>query len=95
MVDYKQQLEELKDRLTEVQNKLNSKDRLRQIQDIETKSISPDFWSDSGSAQSEMKRLAVLQKQDQEIAELEKDLNDAISVAEIIEEKDIKKLTKK
>lgn len=95
MVDLKQQLEDLKNRLVEVQIKLNSQDRLRQIKDIETKSMLPDFWSDSVSAQNEMKRLAVLQKQDQEIAELENDLNDAISVAEIIEEKDIKKFTKK
>lgn len=95
MIEVKQQLEDLQIRLEKIKVKLDPQNRTRQISELEAKTMSPDFWTDKESAQSTMKYLASLQTEGKEIDELEKQLNDAQSVAEILEEKDIQKLTKK
>ncbi|MEK7091246.1 MAG: peptide chain release factor 2 [Patescibacteria group bacterium] len=95
MTDIKSQLDDLSGRLEKIKVKLDPDQRARQIAELEAKSSQPDFWSDQESAQAAMKRLAALQQEGKEIADLEKGLNDAQSVAEILEEKDIKKLIKK
>jgi len=95
MNDVKPQLDELQSRLEKIKVKLNPENRTRQISELEAKTMSPDFWGDKESAQSTMKYLASLQTEEKAISELEKELSDAQSVAEILEEKDIKKLTKK
>ena len=95
MSDIIPQIEDLVSRLGKIKIKLNPDQRARQIAELESKTQEPDFWSDQESAQASMKRLAALQTEGKEIADLEKDLDDAQSVAEILEEKDLKRLTKK
>ncbi len=98
IVSMKETLDTLKDlqaRLQQIQVKLDPANRAKQIADLEQKSARPDFWSDAQEAQSVMKRLAVLQKESEELAVLEKDLADAAAVSEIVEEGDLKRLTKR
>ena len=95
MIDIKKQLEELKARLDQIHEKLDPGNRQRQIQELEAKTIQSDFWSDTQSAQGTMKRLAALQKEDQEIAALAQELTDALGMVDILEEKDIKKIEKR
>lgn len=95
MSDIAPQIEDLISRLEKIKIKLDPDQRAKQIAELETKTQEPDFWSDQAAAQAAMKRLAALQAEGKEIADLEKDLGDAQSVAEVLEEKDLKRLTKK
>ena len=95
MNDLKTQLADLQSRLQQIQTKLDPDLRARQIRELEAKSMHPDFWSDSQSAQAAMKHLATLQSEQKQLAELETEISDALSVAEILEEKDINKISKR
>ncbi|MEK7155197.1 MAG: peptide chain release factor 2 [Patescibacteria group bacterium] len=86
MNDVQPQLDELQSRLEKIKVKLDPDQRARQIAELEAKSQSPDFWSDQAAAQSAMKRLAALQKEEAEIKQL---------TEEIAAGNDIKKLTRK
>src|SRR3989339_1119969 len=95
MEEIKKQLDSMLVRLAEVQNKLDPATRTRQIQELHEKSSSPGFWDDTQAAQNSMKRLADLEAEEKEITDLKKDLEDAVSVLEILEDKDVKKLEKR
>lgn len=95
MEELKKQLETMLVRLAEVQKKLDPATRTNQIKQLHEKSSSPGFWDDTQSAQASMKRLADLEAEEKEITDLKKDLDDAASVLEILEDKDIKKLDKR
>ena len=95
MNEIKSKLEELQKRLGQLQTKLDPASRTSQIGELEAKSIKEDFWTDPQTAKAEMKRLAALRAERIEMESLEKELNDAVSVAEVLEEKDIQKLEKR
>ena len=95
MNEIKSKLEELQKRLGQLQTKLDPASRTSQIGELEAKSIKEDFWTDPQTAKAEMKRLAALRTERIEMESLEKELNDAVSVAEVLEEKDIQKLEKR
>ncbi|MDO8488407.1 MAG: PCRF domain-containing protein, partial [bacterium] len=95
MTDIEKQLEELRARLSQVQLKLDPEVRAKQIRELEAKTMKEDFWSDPQSAQAEMKRLAALKAEEDELAGLATDLASAVSVAEVLEEKDLKQLLKR
>lgn len=61
---------DLSARLEKIKVKLDSGQRARQIAELEAKSSQPDFWSDQETAQSAMKRLSALQKEEDEINQL-------------------------
>ncbi len=93
--DIASQLELLQQRLEQVQAKLDPQVRTRQITELEAKSMQEGFWADPQSAQGEMKRLAALKQEEEEISKLGQEISDAFAVAEALEEKDIKKLIKR
>ena len=95
MVDLKAQLADLQSRLGQIKVKLDPDQRTKQIRELEAKSMHPDFWSDTQSAQASMKHLAALQSESKQITDLETEISDALSVLEILEEKDIQKIDKK
>lgn len=95
MDELKKQLDSMLTRLAEVQKKLDPAIRTQQIQQLHEKSSSPGFWDDTQTAQTSMKRLADLEAEEKEITDLKKDLDDAVSVLEILENKDVKKLDKR
>lgn len=95
MRDTVSELGELQKRLRQIQTKLDPVGRARQIRELEAKSMQENFWADPQTAQGQMKRLAALRAESEEIEGLEKEIDDAASVAEIIEEKDIQKLEKR
>lgn len=93
--DITNQLDELKSRLEQVQLKLDPQARAVQIRELEAKTMQEGFWSDTQSAQGQMKRLAALKQEDEEINKLASEIGDAYAVAEILEEKDLKRLEKR
>jgi len=95
MTDLKKQLDDLKVRLDQIKTKLDPDQRARQIRELEAKSTHPDFWSDPQSAQASMKLLATLQSENKQIEVLETEINDALTMTEILDEKDIKRIEKK
>ena len=95
MSDVSSQLNELQQRLEQIQTKLDPASRSRQIRELEAKSMAENFWADPQSAQAQMKRLAALKSEEDEIAGLVKEVGDALSVAEIVEQKDLKRLQKR
>lgn len=95
MQEIKQILEDLQTRLSQIQIKLDPQVRAKQIRELEAQSMQPDFWSDTQAAQGVMKRLAVLQQEEQEINQLNQEITDSLSMAEIIEDKDVKRMAKK
>ncbi len=94
MEDIKKTLEDLKIRLSEVQKKLDPQVRAKHIRDLEAQTMHPEFWSDTQGAQATMKRLAALQAEEKEIAELEQQITDSLTMVEIVEEKEVRKLEK-
>jgi len=65
-------MEEIKKRIEFIKQKLNLGEMRRQIREIETQSVDPDFWRDHEKASQKMKELGELQKEIEEIEELEK-----------------------
>lgn len=68
--------EELKNRATQVLEKLDLESRRKHIRELEAQSSHPDFWKDSQAAAKKMKQLAVLQKELEEGEMLELLLHD-------------------
>lgn len=94
MEEIKNKLEELKERLFQIQKKLDPENRAKNIRELEAKTMKEGFWNDSQAAQGTMKHLAALQKEDEEIKLLEQQINDSHAMAEIVEEKDVRRLEK-
>jgi len=65
-------VEEIKKRIQLIKQKLNLPEIQRQIKEIEAQSIDPDFWRDRPKASEKMKKLGELQKEIEEVEELDK-----------------------
>jgi len=65
-------MEEIKKRIGLIKQRLNLEEIQRQIKEIETQSADPDFWRDREKASQKMKELGELQKEIEEVSELEK-----------------------
>jgi peptide chain release factor 2 len=68
--------EEIKKRIQLIKQKLDLEEIQRQIREIETQSVDPDFWRDHQKAGGKMKKLGELQRQIQEVEELEELLHE-------------------
>jgi len=64
-------MEDLKERIEKIKQKLNLEGLRQQVKEIEALSAQPEFWQDQQKATEEMKRLAFFQKQIEKIEELE------------------------
>ena len=64
-------MEELKERIEKIKEKLNLEGLRQQIKELEVLSAQPEFWQDQQKATEEMKKLAFFQKQIEKIEELE------------------------
>jgi peptide chain release factor 2 len=56
-------MEELKDRIDKLIEKLNIGEKRIKLKEIEGESLSPDFWKDQENAAKKMKEMALLQKE--------------------------------
>jgi peptide chain release factor 2 len=65
-------LSSIKKRIELLKQKLNPQEIKLQIKEIETQSMEPSFWRDHQQAADKMKKMAGLQKEIQEIEDLEK-----------------------
>jgi peptide chain release factor 2 len=65
-------MEDLKERIEKIKQKLNLEGLRQQVKKIEILSAQPEFWQDQQRATEEMKKLAFLQKQIEKIEELER-----------------------
>lgn len=72
-------MDELKNRATQVLEKLNLDAKRKTIREMEAESSHPDFWKDSQGAAKKMKALALLQKELEEGEMLELFLHDGNS----------------
>lgn len=73
---------ELEERAKIILEKLNLSEKERELKEIEANSMSPDFWKDTTAATTQMKRLGALQKE----------LEDAKQIQELIELKHFSEL---
>lgn len=64
-------MDEVKQKVEKLLEKLNIEEKKRKTKEIEAESISPSFWQDPKTASSKMKELANLQKEISEIEELQ------------------------
>lgn len=67
-------MEEIKDRVDKLLEKLNIEEKNKKIREIEAQASNPSFWQDQRLASSKMKELSNLQKEVDEV----KQLNDAV-----------------
>ncbi len=100
MPDINPQITDLLSRFSQIQSKLDPDQRLKQIQDLETKSTAPQFWNSPNEAQAIMKRLSALQTEAAEISGLSVDLNELKDLIVLMPndpqlEKDLVRLSKK
>lgn len=58
-------------RIQNLKQKLDLQDLKRKIKEIEAESAQPDFWQDHATASAKMKKLALMQKEIEEIGELQ------------------------
>lgn len=86
MSDIKSQLADLKDRLAQIQTKLDPPTRAGLVRELEAKTLHPDFWSDPESAKNLVKRLAFLRQEDEALASIDKDLQEALGLADLMGE---------
>ena len=87
-------MEELKLRLQKIEEKLDVENRDRIIRELEAKTMHEGFWNDPQSAQNTMKQLATLQNEKAQFEALKQQIEDYLAMPELVEEADIKKLTK-
>ena len=87
-------MEDLKQRLQKIEEKLDMENLDRQIRELEAKTMHEGFWNDTQAAQAIMKQLAALQNEKAQFLSLKQQIEDGLSVAEILDENDIKRLTK-
>ncbi len=86
MSDTKQQLVDLKLRLSQIRTKINPDLLDRKIRELEAESTHPEFWSDPQSAQSVMKRLSGLREDKNQIESLAKELEEAGGLSDLMGE---------
>lgn len=79
-------MDELKDRVNKLVEKLNISEKKNRISVLETESADPSFWQDHQGAAAKMKELASLQKLVEDVEKLQK------LVAEGKEEREVKEL---
>ena len=87
-------MEELKLRLQKIEEKLDVENRDRIIRELEAKTMHEGFWNDPQSAQNTMKQLAALQNEKSQFETLKQQIEDYLSMPDLVEEADLKKLTK-
>lgn len=64
-------MEEIKERINNLLEKLKVEEKRKRIREIEAESIHPSFWQDHRNASGKMKELSVLQKEVEEAEELQ------------------------
>ena len=64
-------MEELKDRITKLVEKVNVQEKKVRIRELEAESMKADFWQDHQAAAEKMKEMSTLQKEVEEIELLE------------------------
>lgn len=87
-------MEELKLRLQKIEEKLDVENRDRIIRDLEAKSMQEGFWNDTQEAQKIMKQLSTLQNEKVQFESLKQQIEDYLSMPELVEEADLKRMTK-
>ncbi len=100
MSDISAKLDELLGRLAQVVTKIDISVLKRQVAELEAKTQSADFWSDSQAAQLSMKRLAGLKEELEEVSHLGDEISEAKNLAELMPndpeiERHVNKLDKK
>src|SRR5258708_1217074 len=60
-------MEELKERVTKLVERVGVDEKRKKIRELEAESMKPDFWDDHQAAAAKMKELASLQKEDEEV----------------------------
>jgi len=86
MIDLKNDIADLKTRLSQIQTKLDPNIRAKKIRELEAKTLHPDFWSDSQSAQAISKQLAGLTNQANDLAALSRELEEAAGLFDVLED---------
>ncbi len=89
MAETKNRIDDLTDRFTHIQTKLNPDTRAKNIRDLEARSIHPDFWSDQMEAQAVMKRLAALQNEQTEIDQIAQEIADLPTLSGLVSEEEL------
>jgi peptide chain release factor 2 len=64
-------MEELKDRVAKLVEKINADEKRKRIRALEAESMKPGFWDDHQTAAMKMKEMAALQKEVEEVELLE------------------------
>ena len=73
---------------------MDVENRDRIISELEAKTKHEGFWNDPQSAQNTMKQLAALQNEKSQFETLKQQIEDYLSMPDLVEEADLKKLTK-
>lgn len=94
MQELQNQAAELKKSVAEVMQQLKIAEIESEIEDLTSKSKSPDFWANNQAAQQDMKRLANLQSRVKPWHEIKKELDDVDEWLEIGDEAVREDLTK-
>lgn len=87
-------MKDLQDRLLKIEEKLDMENLDRQIRELEVKTMQEGFWNDTQMAQATMKQLAAKQNEKAQFLSLKQQIEDGLALAEILDENDIKKLSK-
>ena len=73
-MDYQQKLKELKERFALTQKNFNSDQKQKELRELESQSLKPDFWQDSQSAQKTMQKISLISEEIASFTSIEKEL---------------------
>ncbi len=80
------QIEEYKTKITKIKKKLDIPLKSQKLKELEIESSKPSFWDNSENAQKVMREMAEIQKLIESIDTLAREVSDAETMAELIDE---------
>lgn len=90
-MNIKEEIESLKDKLSFIYSKLKIEEKKSKIEELTNISMQEDFWKDVSSANKVMEELNLLKKEVELCKDLDKRLNNADELLDIIDEFEIEK----
>lgn len=80
MEQLKEQLNELRDRLSKIKGSLDVEEKRKELRELEAESLKPDFWGDNETARKIMREIDSLRGEIESVEQVEQEIEDTFAV---------------
>ena len=80
MEQLKEQLNELRDRLSKIKGSLDVEEKRKELRELEAESLKPDFWGDNETARKVMREIDSLRGEIESVEQVEQEIEDTFAV---------------